>query len=187
HCLVSTDVEEGIASIKLLELSQRHRADILILGAKRYPGLVKKLFGQVSQQLIYSPTCAVLVVPEEYKGGRPARIGALCLAQPDEVYLSDWIKAKDLFNGLEIAYFLLHGNAEPISPSRQTDARHIISRDGDELLGRLEEGNADLFVIQSGGNLREDRKSLIHFLYDHLNMPLLCVPGPLPEPARDAK
>ncbi len=177
HCEVSTDVEVGIASTKLHELADRHHADVLVIGAKRYPGLFRKLFGHVSQRLIYSPGCAVLVVPEEYKGGYPKRIGALCLDNHDEAYLSDWVAEKGLVNGIEMDYFLMQSIVYPAMPSQQSDHRHIISRDGDELKHKLEEAEVDLYIIQSGGGLKEDRKSLIHFLYDHLGLPLLCVPG----------
>ena len=177
HCLVSTDVEAGIASSKLLELTERHHADVLILGAKRYPGLFKKLFGQVSLRLIYSPSCAVLVVPEEYKGGYPERIGALCVDDQDEEYLSNWVKKAELLNGIETEYYLLHSNVDTPTPSLPADGRHVISRDGDDLLNRLDEADADMFVIKSGGGQQDDRKSLIHFLYDHLGLPLLCLQG----------
>jgi len=176
HCHVSIDIEEGYASTKLLELAQRHDADLLILGAKRHPGLFKKLFGQVSQKLIHAPSCSVLVVPEEFKGGYPERVGVLCLDKQDEDYLSDWVDKKGMLNEIDTEYFLLHDGLET-SPSSSPDGRQIISRDGGEMLVRLEEAHADLFVIQSKGEVEGDRKSLIHFLYDHLSLPLICVHG----------
>lgn len=180
HCQVATDVEEGYATEKLLELTQRHNADMLVLGAKRHPGLFRKVFGKVSERLIYSRAFPVLIVPEAFKGGYPERIGAICVNKADDEYLTDWLKTSEFSEGLEVTCFLLHGDVDPAAPFGQSDDIQVLPGDRTGLLSRLEESELDLFVIRTTSRddkLPEIRKGLIHFLYDHLDVPLLCVPN----------
>ena len=86
HSEVVTAVGEGGVSDGLKRLSSEFECRVIVLGVKKNPGIMKRLFGQISQSLIFQSDRDILLVPEDFDlQGGVRMITCLSLFEDDEI------------------------------------------------------------------------------------------------------
>ena len=176
QCHISTAVEEGYASENLIELAAQHKADVIVIGSKSHPGMLKTWFGQVSQKVIYNAPCPVIIVPESHRTDSPTIIAGICLDGADESEMSNqlakvWFVPDDGFRLLRIR------RGAPETVSVDENILHINYKNLASLIEVLNGHDFDAYAILSGTDSGDahERIDIIHALYDHLEKPLMCL------------
>jgi nucleotide-binding universal stress UspA family protein len=59
---LETRVESGSAAAKILELAQKEKIDLIIMGAHGRKGLDRAIFGSVADKVVQSAPCPVLTI-----------------------------------------------------------------------------------------------------------------------------
>ena len=90
QCTIEVLIKEGPVSDTILDLAQEHETDVIVIGSKKHPGILKRMFGQISSTLIYSNVFPILVVPENSVEVGADRMGLLSLNPGDTDRLVAW-------------------------------------------------------------------------------------------------
>ena len=180
---VEIEVTEGHASIELMEIGQLQNVDMIVIGSKEKPGIFRRIFGHLSRQLIHGGPAPVLVVPEVYTLAGPGKIALLSLDPTDEEFMSDWLDKVEVLRKVERVCCMAStdrhynpGNA----PGSATKSRvQLDSGVFSVIHERLRHLGAELVLVctRSGGEELKQvyRNDLIHYLYDHLKVPFICL------------
>lgn len=176
QCKVETIVAEGPVSDTIIRKASEHHADVIVIGSKKHPGILKSWFGQISSTLIYSEACPVLVVPEENIEVGVDRIGLVCLSSLDEERLVKWQGRTTLpvehpvicrlyddgmaAKGNEHVYIGIGGkaNSEGVEALNDTDC-HIFA----------------VMITEMEGDPDKERKSFVHQFYRRSRKPFICL------------
>ena len=158
HSEVVTAVGEGGVSDGLKRLSSEFECRVIVLGVKKNPGIMKRLFGQISQSLIFQSDRDILLVPEDFDlQGGVRMITCLSLFEDDEIGIRAKLTKSNMF------------------PAAETNVLSV--GNGKDQWRNLASHATDLFAMQLDVNQmdRVDRANLIHWLYDHVNKPLILL------------
>lgn len=174
QCKVETIVAEGPVSDTILEEARTHEADVIVIGSKKHPGILKSWFGQISATLIYSKVCPVLVVPEENIEVGVDRIGLVCLNVSDEDRLVEWQKKTTLpIEHPVVCRLYEEGHVdegyEYLRIQGKANADGVLS---------LNETDCHLFAVMTSevvGDPEKDRKNFVHHFYRRSRKPFLCL------------
>lgn len=183
RCTVSTEVSEGDAAQQIASIAKKHGVDLIVVGAKTRPGLLARMFGNVSQHLIYDAPYPVLIVPEGYRQGKPDEIGILVRHNVDAEIANDWIDKSKLLVQTK-RFYLVNESTDTfadITPGEPgINIRFIPRADRHEICKHFHQLEVDLVVAVTSADtneeLEEDTRRLIRYMYDHLELPLLCIP-----------
>lgn len=156
HTEVVIAIEEGGVSDGLQKLAAEYNCSVIVLGVKKNPGIMKRLFGQISQSLIFQSRPHVLLIPEVHDGSIAVQ-SALCLALNDEEGIQQRLGSTGLFPDVETVEF-------EVRDGREKWANALVKQ-GDLLAMGIEKSATDL----------TDRVGFIHWLYDHLDRPLILL------------
>lgn len=174
QCKVETLVAEGPVSDTILEEARRHEADVIVIGSKKHPGILKSWFGQISATLIYSRTCPVLVVPEDNIEVGVDRIGLVCLNASDEDRLVRWQEKTSLpIEHPVVCRFYGGGGSDEGYESLRVQGK----ANADGVLS-LNETDCHLFAVMTSevaGDPEKERKNFVHQLYRRSKKPFLCL------------
>lgn len=183
RCSVSTEVSEGDAAQQIASIAKKYGVDLVVVGAKTRPGLLARMFGNVSQHLIYDAPYPVLIVPESYRKGSPDEIGILVRHNIDAQIANAWVDNSKLLSQTKRFYLVNEGTDTftDITPGEPgINIRFIPRADRREVCKHFRQLKVDLVLAVTpadvNGGPEEDTRRLIRYLYDHLELPLLCIP-----------
>ncbi|MDX1407203.1 MAG: universal stress protein [Saprospiraceae bacterium] len=182
HCALEVEVSEGDVSESLYELAHQHKADLLVIGSKEHPGLLRRLFGPLSRSLIRDRQLPLLIVPEIHVAGPPSQIGLLVIRRSDEQVMRTWLAGAGVFAGIETVRWTLEAAGKDAGdkvPGQQAAGRRLAGSSISGICAQLRASNSDLVAVVYRQDVSDTdtryRDQLIHHLYDHLERPLLCL------------
>ena len=126
HSQIISEVGEGPVSDKLVDLAGQYDADLIVLGAKKKPGIFKRLFGQISQGLIYQTRLAILIVPENNIAHAPKCVGLVEVFPGELESLDKQVNSNMLIGDLEKLWFTCCSSGID-KKVKQLDARNATS------------------------------------------------------------
>ena len=180
---ISAEVEEGSAAGIISSTATEKNVDMIVIVAKEHPGLFRRLFGQVSRKLIYDLSIPVLIVPEGFTGGLPERIGVLRTSPQDTESITHWVETHAAFRQSAFTEFSLSdAELDEVTPGKAlVTSTSLASMSNAQVQEALLLAGVDLLVfsINSSDSDRSagQKRQLIHYLYEHLPIPMICLHG----------
>ena len=174
QCTVEVLVAEGTVSDSILQLAEKNDADVIVIGSKSHPGLLKRMFGQISSTLIYGKRFPVLIVPEDSVEVSTERIGLLCLNSSDEERLLQWKKR----TSLAIHDYRVCRIYESSLEATEGEVIMVSDKPTNDVVQVLNSSDFHWFAIlveDRMGELGTERRNFIHDLYRRSRKPILCL------------
>lgn len=175
---VEVEVTEGQVTQRILALAKEHKVDLLVIGSKAHPGIFKRMFGHYAKGLIHGAPMPLLVVPEHNTHQRPKRAVLIARSRMEEMRMLGWMDDQAFLSDVDRTCCLLpsaHAQGEPPAPGHPDHAVHLSSAHLPRLMNEIERVAGELVLIEIPEAPDPSRDHLVHYLYDHLKVPLLCL------------
>ena len=175
-CQVDTELGIGDTARVLMESAKTHSADIVVVGARRPPALLKRLFGHVAQQLIFAQEGPVLMIPQGAALRQFRKIALLCFTESCETRLIEWKNTCPIM-GQEESYHLFlmptfHARTAPRAvPRGNRVPQHLISAMN---ANAVLDAASDYDCLLMLSNVPSAEK-LIRDIYDRSPIPVLFI------------
>ncbi len=102
----------------------------------------------------------------------------ICLNPHDKTSIKAQFKSDGVLANANQERYLLYEDVDSSTPAQHSNDFVISPEPISSVVVELERTQVDLFIISSSSSSDNDKKrreELIHYLYDHLGVPLLCV------------